>query len=325
MTDASVAIAIVSWNHRDHLVQCLDSIFSQEFNGLEIVLVDNGSRDGTPEWVSKTFPSIRLIANNENLGFSAAFNIAVKTTNAPLVLSLNPDVILQRSFLHSITSAMLQDQRIGIVAPKLLKADAPKLLDSTGLFIDRYRRPYDRGQGDPDEGQYDECRDVFGACGAAALYRRIMLDDTSYQGEFFDEDFFAYYEDADLSWRAQLRGWWCIYAPEAVALHFRGWGDTLRKRREKNQYGPRLALKNRYLMTVKNDHWANFIADLPGIFVTEIPRLLYASFTNPLTLLGILDLIKAFPAAVRKRKVIFANNKVDHISVRSWFLSSTGR
>lgn len=210
-----------------------------------------------------------------------------------------------------------------MVAPKLLRADDPTRLDSTGLFIDRRRRPYDRGQGQVDRGQYDAQPYAFGACGAAALYRRAMLEDVAVEGEYVDEGFFAYCEDADLAWRAQLRGWQCAYAPQAVATHVRGWGDTLRKHghARKNVRGLRLALRNRYLMALRNDAWRYLLADLPRILAAELPRLAYAALTVPPLLLGLADLLRAWPSALRKRQSIRARRTVDDGDLRHWFVS----
>jgi hypothetical protein len=215
-----------------------------------------------------------------------------------------------------------------MAAPKMLRANHPHLLDSTGLLIDRRRRPYDRGQGERDHSQYDAQPDVFGPCGAAALYRREMLEDTATHSdagdEFFDAGFFAYCEDADLAWRAQLRGWHCAYVPTAVATHVRGWGDTLRKRghARKNDQGPRLALRNRYLMTIQNDAWRYIAADLPLMLVAELPRLAYAAFTAPKVLLALSDLIRAWPSALHKRRAIRSRRTVDDASLRHWFTAS---
>jgi GT2 family glycosyltransferase len=165
--------------------------------------------------------------------------------------------------------------------------------------------------------------EVFGACGAAALYRRTLLTDVAIGGEYFDETFFAYYEDADLAWRAQWQGWRARYAPQAVALHARGWGDTLRKRgrTEKDASGPRLALRNRYLMTAKNDRLAHFLADLPLILIAEIPRLAYIAVTRPRILLGLPDLASTLPSAWAKKRQIRPRWVAEPGAVRSWFIT----
>jgi GT2 family glycosyltransferase len=221
-----------------------------------------------------------------------------------------------------MVTAIRQDERVGIVAAKLLRFDDPTILDSTGLFLNRYRRPYDRGQGEIDKGQYGNSLRVFGACGAAALYRRAMLVDIALDDEYFDEDFFTYYEDVDLAWRAQLRGWKGRYASQAVATHVRGWGDTLRKRNNsaKDNYGPRLALRNRYLMILKNDSLINFLIDLPLIILAELPRLFYMAIFAPDALMGLWDFISGIDSALKKRQMNWERISIDYRNIRSWFL-----
>jgi len=323
MDSPSVSVIIVTWNHGHLLRDCLDALLAQEYPGFDVTVVDNGSTDGSPGWVACRYPDVRLWTFPDNRGFSRAFNYGAGRASGVFVLSLNPDVVVRPGFIREMARALCQDERIGMVAPKLLRAGEPAMLDSTGLFIDRSRRPYDRGQGETDRGQYDALPHVFGTCGAAALYRRAMLDDLALGGEYFDEDFFAYYEDADLAWRAQLRGWRCVYVPRAVAAHARGWGDTLRKRGRaaKNGRGPRLALRNRYLMTIKNDAWRYFLADLPLILGAELPRLAYTALTLPGVLLGILDLARAWPTARRKRRQIRSRRTVGDAVVRQWFVA----
>jgi len=343
MNSSLVSVIIVNWNHGRFLKDCLNALQAQEYpspalgpsevegirispqvHGLDIVVVDNGSTDGSPDWIARSYPDIRLLAFHDNRGFSRAFNQGARSTDSPYVLSLNPDVTVRPGFIHEMVYALCQDERIGMVAPKLLRADDPRILDSTGLFIDRRRRPYDRGQGKIDHGQYDTQPHVFGACGAAALFRRTMLDDLALGGaEYFDESFFAYYEDADLAWRAQLRGWRCVYAPRAVATHARGWGDALRKkgRAAKSARGPRLALRNRYLMTIKNDAPAYFLVDLPQILAAELPRMAYTAWVAPRALLGLLDLVRVWPSALRKRQQIRSRRTVAGQVVRQWFVT----
>lgn len=326
MTDPCVSVIIVNWNQGHLLQACLDALLAQDYAPLDITVVDNGSQDGSPEWIARRYPAVRLWVFPDNCGFAHASNWGVRHTQGDLVLSLNPDTIGRNGFVGEMVRAMGRpgegSECVGIVAPKLLRADDPAILDSTGLFVDRRRRPYDRGQGEPDRGQYDTQLYAFGACGAAALYRRAMLEDLALDGEYFDEGFFAYYEDADLAWRAQLRGWRCAYAPRAVATHARGWGDTLRKRGHapKDGSGPRLALRNRYLMTIKNDALSYFLADLVWIVAAEVPRLAYAAVTRPRVLLGLLDLVRALPSAYRKRRLVRSRQTVDDAVVRPWFV-----
>jgi GT2 family glycosyltransferase len=319
MPKPPLSVILINWNQRHFLKNSLAALATQADPNLNILIVDNNSSDGSPEWIAHNYPNVNLLPLPSNHGFAPAFNRAVNATSSPLVLSLNPDVTPRPDFVAELIRALDQDDRIGMVAPKLLRADDPRVLDSTGLFIDRRRRPYDRGQGKSDQGQYDQSGEVFGACGAAALYRREMLEDITFDQEYFDESFFAYYEDADLAWRAQKRGWRCVYAPRAIATHVRGGGDTLRKSRSKLSAGPRLALRNRYLMTIKNDTGRHFLADLPLMLAAELPRLAYATVKAPRMWLGLLDLFRAWPAAWRKRHAIHHQQLAKDAEIRHWF------
>jgi GT2 family glycosyltransferase len=323
MRDVLVSVVIVNRNLGHFLEDCLGALLSQEYPEFDVTVVDNGSTDGSPDWIASYHPDVQLMRFPDNCGFARAFNQGAVCTDGEFVLSLNPDVTVSPGFILEMVRAMGEDQRVGAVAPRLLRAADPTTLDSTGLLIDRRRRPRDRGQGETDRGQYDALPYVFGACAAAALYRRAMLDDLACDGQYFDEDFFSYYEDADLAWRSQLRDWRCVYARRAVAAHVRGWGDTLRKRGHaaKDASGPRLALRNRYLMTIKNDTLPGFLADLPRASAAELPRLAYAAIVAPAVLRGIGDLLRAWPLAVRKRRQI-QNRRTAHPSaVRRWFVS----
>jgi GT2 family glycosyltransferase len=328
VNNPQLSAIIVTWNHQDLLPGCLSALLKQDYAPLEIIVVDNGSHDGSPELILEHFPEVRLWRFPKNCGFSRAVNFGIDRARGDLILSLNPDVLVQPGFLHHLVQAMVrtpaQDERIGSAAPKLFTAKQPDLLDSTGLFVDRQRRPYDRGQGILDGSQFDDQQRIFGACGAAALYRREMLEDVAVDGEYLDSAFFAYYEDADLAWRAQLRGWSGRFVPEAVASHDRGWGDTLRKRGRapKGSRGPRLALRNRYLMTIKNDSGRYLLADLPRILAAEVSWLAYAGLTQPRALLGWWDLIHALPRAWRKRQQVRRRRTVDDTALRHWFLQS---
>jgi len=319
MNNYSVSAIIVNWNHQPFLHACLESIISQVYKPLNIVIVDNASVDGSLEWIHTNYPEVPIISFKENRGFSAAFNEGVRATDSAFVLSLNPDVVLQPDCLAQMVRVMTEQERVGIVAPKLLRADKPQILDSTGLFINRSRCPYDRGQGEIDRGQYDGNMEVFGACGAVALYRRAMLDDLAFGNEYFDEDFFAYYEDADLAWRAQLCGWRAVYEPRAVGSHVRGWGDSLRKQRVRDPQGPRLAFRNRYLMSLKNDRLSNFLVDLPFMLGAELPRLLYAIFTMPSVILGALDFFALSGTIMQKRRYLWQKTGVKYSDLRPWF------
>jgi GT2 family glycosyltransferase len=200
-----VAVVVVAWNSMDYIGDCLDSLLALEQPPAEIVVVDNGSTDGTPEHIRDGYPAIRVIACGENIGYCRANNLGFDETASPLVLALNPDTRLTPHFLRELIPAF-DDPAVGIAAGKLLRFDG-RHLDSAGQLLGRSRQPLDRGYGDPDQGQYDENDEVFGACGAAALYRRAMLESIrDPETGYFDETFFAFYEDLERDGRLPRLG-----------------------------------------------------------------------------------------------------------------------
>jgi GT2 family glycosyltransferase len=258
----SVAIAIVTYNSSRFIRQCLEYAFAQDYERLEVIVVDNASSDETPAVLREIEASLhnkrrlRVVYNCENTGFAGGQNQAIALTNADWVLTLNPDVRLSRDFIAKLAAAGKADLTIGSVCGKLLgmaadfELPARPLFDSTGIFFTPNLRHLDRGSQELDLGQYEQAEYVFGATGAACLYRRAMIEDISLDGEFFDNDFFAYREDADVAWRAQLLGWKCLYTPAAVAYHVRSVLPSNRATLPAiiNMH----SVKNRWLLRIKN-------------------------------------------------------------------------
>lgn len=257
MLDAPcVAITIVTYNSARFIARCLDAVLSHDYTDREVIVIDNASQDETPEILAGFESRCQVVCNPKNTGFAEGQNQAIKLSNSRWVLTLNPDVLLLPGFVRNLVEAGDADSRIGTVCGKLLaispEFEPPErpLLDSTGIYLTTNLRHFDRGSRVEDRGQYESFEYVFGATGAAALYRRTMIDDISISGEFFDHDFFAYREDADVAWRAQLLGWTCVYAPIARAYHVR---TALPSNR--NMLPPEInmhSVKNRWLLRIKN-------------------------------------------------------------------------
>lgn len=256
MSLPALSVTLVTCNSRPWIAACLDSVLAQERVALEIVVVDNASTDGTLEILERYASRLRVIANPANTGFASAQNQAIAASTAQWVLTLNPDVLLDPSFAAALLEAAAADPRVGAVCGKLLRIrpDFTRFelakIDSTGMFFTPQLRHFDRGWNELDNGQFDRTEYVFGASAAAALYRRSMIDEISLDGEFFDNDFFAYREDADVAWRAQLMGWRCLYSPRAVGWHVRR--VTPANRGEVPRVLNMHSVKNRFLMRVKN-------------------------------------------------------------------------
>ncbi len=265
LAPAPVAVVIVSWNSSDELSFCLDAV--QAETPAEIVVIDNGSRDGTPELVRAEYPEVRLIPLGENRGFAAGCNIGVHASAAPYVLFLNADATLEPGYLRTLVGALAADPRAASATGKLVFwRDGTRYIDSAGIRLCAYAlRPLDRGYGEVDHGQYDRRVTVFGPSGAAALYRRSALVAAGPQA--FDEDFFAYYEDVDLAWRLRRLGYRHLYEPHALACHER------RGAKRKPRDIAERAFINRYATWLKNESLGRFLLYAPLALGWELLRL----------------------------------------------------
>ena len=210
-----VTVVIPNWNGRHLLPTCLAALEQQSLPDFEIVVVDNGSTDGSVEWLKETWPRVRVLGNWENLGFAVAANQGIRATESKYVALLNNDTQVDIHWLAALLEAAEADDEVGMCASKMLFADRPQMINSTGICVDLAGIAWDCEGGEANDDSNQEPRDVFGPCGGAALYRREMLEKIG----FFDEDFFAYLEDVDLAWRARRAGWRALYVPAARVLH----------------------------------------------------------------------------------------------------------
>ncbi len=209
-----ISVVIVNWNGRRFIQRCLNGLKRQTFKEFTAILVDNGSSDGSVELVRREFCEVKIIALRENLGFAAGNNLALEQINTKYVSLLNNDAIPHPDWLANLVNALDGDAEAGFAAAKMLSYYSPELIDRAGDVFTTAGTALLRGRGKRSEA-YNKQEYVFGACAGAALYRTDMLQEIG----LFDEDFFLLYEDVDLSFRAQLRGYKCIYVPDAVVYH----------------------------------------------------------------------------------------------------------
>jgi GT2 family glycosyltransferase len=318
-----VSVTIVTFNSRRYIGRCLEAALAQDYPELEIVVIDNSSQDGTPAVLAEYADRIRVIYNDENTGFAAAQNQAIGESTGDWVLTLNPDVLLQPGFLSNLIAAAQTDSRTGTVCGKLLRIGPnfifqhDRRLDSTGLYFTPNLRHFDRGWNEADDGRYNSTEYVFGASAAAALYRREMIDDISIDGEFFDPDFFAYREDADVAWRAQLLGWRCLYTPEAYAYHVRS--VTAATRRGVSTLINMHSVKNRFLMRIKNITADLYRHHAWSILGRDLMVVAGCLLTEPGSLPAFWRLAGCWRSAMHKRKQIFERRRVTDEYLTSWF------
>jgi len=216
MDAQKVYVVIPNWNGADRISACLDSLQHQSA-GHQVVVVDNGSVDDSVEIIEKNYPGVVLIRHPKNKGFSGGVNAGIRHAvgqRGQYVALLNNDAVADKDWLKNLVELLNNNPKAGIATSKICD-DKKTHLDSTGDLYTIWGLPYPRGRGEEFSDKYDNDTWVFGASGGASLYRVKMLEEIG----LFDEDFFAYYEDVDISFRAQLAGWKVGYAPEAIVYH----------------------------------------------------------------------------------------------------------
>jgi GT2 family glycosyltransferase len=213
------SVVVPSLNGAHLLPACLDSLTAQSYPEIEVIVSDGASIDGTRELLEGRYRSVRLLRLPRNLGFAGNVNAGFRSAHGEVLCVLNNDAEADRDWVAAGVEALMSHPEIGSVASKVVYLDG-QTINSAGDLLGRDGAPRQRGNGLPDGAEWDREMAVFGASGGAAAYRRAMLEDVG----TFDEAFFMYLEDVDLAFRAQLRGWSCLYVPSARAAH-RGGGS----------------------------------------------------------------------------------------------------
>lgn len=289
-----VSVVVVNYNGKVFLKKCLSSLSSQSYPDIEIIFVDNGSSDGSTEYVKKEFPSVKILELTKNLGFAKGNNTGIKEARGELIATLNNDTEVTQRWLEELVGAMKTDPDIGMCASKMLFMEKPDMIQSTGLSISRSGVCWDRGIYETDNGQYESAEEIFGPCAGAALYRKKMLDDIG----LFDEDFHAYLEDIDLAFRGRLSGWKCVYVPKAVVYHYHG-GTAGFETDHTIYYANRNILWN----TIKNFPYMVLISSLPWIIVRNIAVVPYYIIKGhgKAIIRSKIDAIKGIPKMLARR------------------------
>lgn len=252
------------------LRKCLESLVAQEGVELEIIVVDNGSHDGSREMVAREFPGVRMICNTENRGFCAANNQGVAAAQGEFIALLNNDAEAAPEWASALRGVFANRPLVGMAASKILVHEDTSRIDKVGHLIYPDGQNRGRGSGTVDHGQFDCIEPVLWPDGCAAMYRRAMLNEIG----GFDEDFFAYGDDAELGLRARIAGWECLYTPHAVVRHHRG--STLGLRNVKRL---KLIERNRVLLAAKLFPWSLLLLN-PFYYAQRLAAGVHASFTG---------------------------------------------
>lgn len=322
--DTKYSVGIVNYRSYADLDRCLASLSQQRFMPSAVVVVDASEEPERLESARERHPEVCWEAR-PNRGFAAGANavldrIADVSPESEFVLVLNPDVVLEPDYVANLLGEMCCYPEVGLASGKLLRPDT-RHIDSAGIRLPRHRRPRDRGSEEPDRGQYDKVEFVFGVSGAAVMFRRSALPDLAIEGEVFDEDFFLYHEDTDVSWRANLLGWRVLYVPTARAQHARRW----RRDRRFLMDPPirRHSFKNHYLQMLKNERVGDFLINLPAIAVWEVARLGFAVLRDRAVLAGYREAWQLGSRAWHKRRVLQRRARERARVVREDFLTSS--
>jgi GT2 family glycosyltransferase len=292
---------------------CLDSLASQTLRPDEVIVVNDGSSDRTVEVVSDGYPWARLISLDESRGFTGACLAGFRETKGDWIAILNSDAEARPDWLKEVMAAAESDPMVGMVASRVLMADPTETIDSLGLMIRRSGMAYLRRHRERERPEEDspDCEEVFGPAGSAALYRRAMLDETG----FFEEDFFIYYEDVDLAFRARWMGWKCLLANRGRVIHHHS--HTMGRAKSDKRY---LLQRNRIRTMIRN--WPNswLLLFSPLVIAYDLGSIVLAIFegSGAASIRARVDALKAMTGDLEARRKLMGAAGSRHDEIRRW-------
>ena len=253
----TVSIVIPNYNGKHFLEDCLRSVFAQDIEDQEVIVVDNGSTDGSLEYLN-AYPGVRTIAMDKNYGFCGAVNAGIKAAKSDYVILLNNDTEVDKNFAKELLNAIQADEKIFSCSSKMVQFHDRTRMDDAGDYYCALGWAFGRGKGGLVE-NYDEPVDIFAACAGAAIYRKKMLESLG----CFDEDHFAYLEDIDLGYRARIQGYRNVYAPKAVVYHVgSGFSGSAH-----NAFKVKLSSRNNVYLAYKNMPFLQILLNSPFLLL----------------------------------------------------------
>jgi GT2 family glycosyltransferase len=326
------SVIIVNYNGKELILKCLVSLEKQSLQDFEVLVVDNGSSDGSLEEVrtylekSPLNPMVKLISLEKNIGFAGGNKTGLNNAQGEFIALLNNDTEAKPSWLKNLVSAMEEHPVVGICASKIL-IYGTGTIDSAGDGFSSVLKGFKRGEGEPGE-SYDREEYVFGACAGAALYRRRMIEEVG----FLDEDFFLTHEDTDLNLRAQLFGWKVLYVPGAVVNH--KVHSTIGPMSDLAVYH---TLRNSELVRIKNIPYSVLLRYIHNLALSALLEFFYFAVRHArpgLYARAKYDALRSLPSALKKRRAVMAGKKtsarelkalITPIYTRELFLSKLKR
>lgn len=312
-----VSVIVVNFRTERYLRECLASVRAQSYESIELILIDNAS----PGFQAGDYDDLapdRLIHNRRNRGFAAASNQGVGEARGEFILLLNADAKIPPDFAAAGVAEFARDEDIGSVVPQILCWDDETTVESTGHLLRRDFTAAHRDHLVPVEQATADSGQVFGGTAACVLYRRAMLEQIRFRSQYFDESFFAYFEDVDLDLRASLAGWRAWYQPKLVALHIGG-GSGERRRWQLRL----IAEKNRYLSLMKNLTFADILPNLHYILAYELYHLV-RNLAAPYVFLALGSFFRYLPSALSWRKHIQRSRRLPPAALRQLLVARFG-
>jgi len=346
-----LSLHIVAWNSLSDLPDLFESIENQTYKDFVVRVVDNGSSDGAEKWFREKYPTVTVIRNVRNLGFGAAHNQAIKYAvnhwnnedlNHCYCVIISPDIILRPTCLEELVKEAEAHLEVAGFAPKILRTFQDNgtdevlrehtnsdVIDSTGLRANKFRRFYERGSGELDQGQFDVLPEIFGVSVGLGFYRASALEDIKMSdNEYFDEDFFVHKEEIDLAWRLRGAGWEARFVPEAVAHHARGvygkgrtsFFERFKNCRRESKIRSFYSTRNQWWLLFKNLSFVDGLLSAIWIKPAETVRFFYVCLFEPSNARAVGQFLKGLPKMWRKRREILTRRKVLRSKISQWFV-----
>jgi GT2 family glycosyltransferase len=305
-----ISVIVVNWNGKHFLGECLSALRKQTFRDFETILVDNGSEDGSVEYVGAHFPEAKVVPLPDNRGFTGGNIAGYEQASGDLVVLLNNDTEAHPQWLEEVHRASQAYPNAGSFASKMLYFDDRDRVENCGFDVGLAGTTVDMGRDEPDGPAWTQPRKVFGGCGGAVTYRRRMLEDIG----FLDPEFFMIYEDVDLSFRAQLCGYECVYVPSAIVYH--RYRVTIGKAPLRQVF---YSQRNIEFVYLKNMPLGLILRSAPQRFAYEVGAAIYfvRQGAGSSFLRAKLDVLRCLPSILRKRRDIQKKKTTTNLQMRA--------
>ena len=303
-----ISVVIINYNAANFLRGNINSLINQTVKFKEIIIIDNNSSDDSKKIINQ-FQGIKKILLNQNTGYARGANIGISECRSDLILIANTDIILDEHFNRNVIKKFESDKKISMLSPKILRFDR-ETIDSAGQAPSLALYPSEIGYGKKKNKRLESERKIFSVCGAATVFRTEDLERLKIDNEYYDEDFFIFWEDFDIGWRASLLGMKVFYFPDAVVYHYR---SATMKRNLFTRFSLSLGrsssikyhlIKNRYLCLIKNFRFKQFWWSIPFIILKDLVWVTMLTLSSPKIIINLFKSGEQVRRALRKRKII---------------------